>query len=462
MDSLKIKGSSKKLVYICHNCGYTSPKWLGRCPGCEMWHTFVEEEVIVGAGVKADSVSLHESPQPIDRIEASEGERLVSGISELDRVLGGGIVPGSSVLVGGEPGIGKSTLLLQLLHRIALSGKRVIYISGEESAKQIKLRASRIGALSENLLVLVEINLDEIAKHIENVHPAVVVVDSIQTMYTPSLASVPGSVSQVRESAERLILLAKRTAIPMFLVGHVTKEGSIAGPKVLEHMVDAVLYFEGDGAHAYRIIRSVKNRYGPANEIGVFEMRERGLEEVTNPSAYFLAGRRSSVPGSVVVASGEGTRPLLVEIQSLVVPSTLGIPRRTAIGVDTNRVSLLVAVMERVLGMRIGGCDIYLNVAGGVRVTEPAVDLGIVSSLVSGFLDKPILPGTVVFGEVGLTGEVRRVGHVGARVREAGRLGFTVCVMPTMDSGEVRKECESHIDRIFEIDTLSKLVECLF
>lgn len=425
-----------------------------------MWHTFVEE-VRTGAGADANRVFLHGSLQSIDTIEASEGERLISGIGELDRVLGGGIVPGSSVLVGGEPGIGKSTLLLQLLHRIALTGKKVLYVSGEESAKQVKLRASRIGAISENLLVLVEINLDEIVKHVENIHPAAVVIDSIQTVCTPALASVPGSVSQVRESAERLILLSKQTGIPMFLVGHVTKEGSLAGPKILEHMVDAVLYFEGDGAHMYRIIRSVKNRYGPANEIGVFEMKEKGLEEVTNPSAYFLAGRRGTVPGSVVVASVEGTRPILVEIQSLVVPTTLGIPRRTVIGVDANRVSLLVAVMERVLGMRIGGCDIFLNVAGGVRVTEPAVDLGIISSLISGFLDRPISSGTVIFGEVGLTGEVRGVSHVEARVREASRLGFNTCVMPLMGGG---KEIgyESQIERIFKIEALDRLMECLF
>ena len=335
----------------------------------------------------------------------------------MDRVLVGGIVNVSVTLVGCDPGIGKSTLLLQILHNLAEKGLKILYVSGEESAKQIKLRGRRIGASSKNLIVLVEIDLDNIIRHIKEISPSVVVIDSIQTMYSSVLTSAPGSVGQVRESSGRLILMSKKTGIPIFLVGHVTKDGSIAGPKVLEHMVDTVLYFEGDSGHAYRIIRSIKNRFGPTNEIGVFEMRDVGLIEVTNPSAFFLTERPEGAAGSVVVPSIEGTRPILIEIQSLVSPTSFGMPRRTTIGVDHNRVSLLAAVMDKICGFRLGGHDIFINVAGGMNVDEPAVDLGIVASMASSFLDRPIDAGTVVFGEVGLTGEVRGISQMDMRIK---------------------------------------------
>jgi len=369
-------------------------------------------------------------PLPIDAIEADEKDRIVVGIEEVDRVLGGGIVAGSAVLIGGDPGIGKSTLLMQVVERIAATGKRVLYVSGEESARQIKMRGTRIGALSSNLLILIETSLEAIQQQVKEVNPAVVVIDSIQTLYSSAYSSAPGSVTQVREASERLIIQSKQSGVPLFLIGHVTKDGSIAGPRVLEHMVDTVLYFEGDSGLSFRIVRAVKNRYGPTNEIGVFEMREGGLCEVANPSALFLSERPSGVAGSAVTASMEGTRPILVEVQSLVSETSMGIPRRTAIGVDHNRVSLLAAVIDRVCGFPLASRDIFINVAGGVKVAEPAIDLAIVSSLTSSFLNRPVDFGTLVFGEVGLTGEVRGVGQVQSRVKEAGRMGFTRAILP--------------------------------
>lgn len=419
-----------KTNFFCQNCGHQSPKWLGKCPSCGGWNQFVEEEIRdEGAGPFAE-MQFGEVPVPITDIPAEEKERLLTGIAEMDRVLGGGIVAGSAVLVGGDPGIGKSTLLLQILQNLAATGVRCLYVSGEESAGQIKLRGRRIGADSSNLIVLIEINLENILKRITETAPAVVVIDSIQTVYSSLLSSAPGSVGQVRETSGRLILQAKKTGIPLFLIGHVTKDGSLAGPKVLEHMVDTVLYFEGDAGHAYRIIRGIKNRFGPAGEIGVFEMRDRGLVEVGNPSAFFLSERPESAAGSVVVPSMEGSRPILVEIQSLASPNNFGAPRRTTIGVDHNRVALLVAVLDKVCNMPVGSRDIFLNVAGGVKVEEPAVDLGVVASLASSFLDRPIDPGTVVFGEVGLTGEVRGISQTEMRLREAARMGFHRCILP--------------------------------
>ncbi|MBN1615074.1 MAG: DNA repair protein RadA [Deltaproteobacteria bacterium] len=426
------KGNAKKsrTLFFCQGCGHQSPKWLGRCPSCGEWNQFVEEEV--GAvSLAADSeFRFDEAPVSIDAIAADERERITTGIGEVDRVLGGGIVGGSAVLVGGDPGIGKSTLLLQVLQKLAERGMTCLYVSGEESARQIKLRGLRLGASSKNLLVLVEIMLENILERIREIKPEVVVIDSIQTVYASELSSAPGSVSQVREASGRLILHAKKAGVPVFLIGHVTKDGSIAGPKVLEHMVDTVLYFEGETGHAYRIIRGMKNRFGPTNEIGVFEMRDTGLCEVVNPSAFFLSERPEGTAGSVVVPSMEGTRPILVEIQSLASPTNLGMPRRTTIGVDHNRVSLLVAVMDKICGLRLGSQDIFINVAGGVKVDEPAVDLGIVASLASSFLDRPIDAGTVVFGEVGLTGEVRGISQMEVRIREAARMGFTRCILP--------------------------------
>jgi len=420
----------QKTAFFCQNCGYESPKWVGKCPGCGEWNRFAEEPTKAMDSRVPPEYQLNEKPRPIDAVEADEKARLKTGLEEMDRVLGGGIVAGSAILVGGDPGIGKSTLLLQVLHRLAAGGRKVLYVTGEESASQIRLRADRIGASSKNIYVLVEVALENILKYIKEVGPAVVVIDSIQTVYCSLLSSAPGSVGQVREASERLIIFAKKTGIPVFLVGHVTKDGSIAGPKVLEHMVDTVLYFEGDSGHSYRIIRGIKNRFGPTNEIGVFEMRDRGLVEVSNPSEYFLTERPEGMAGSVVVASIEGTRPILVEVQALVVSTSFGMPRRTAIGVDVNRVSLLVAVLDKIGGLHLGNHDIFLNVAGGVRLSEPAADLGVVAAIASSFLDRPIDPKTVVFGEVGLTGEVRGINQMEIRIREAARMGFTRCVLP--------------------------------
>jgi len=449
-----------KTTFFCRDCGYESPKWLGKCPGCNEWNVFIEEEE---AGRGGDSgygtLSMNESPLSIGSIEADEQERIKTDVLEMDRVLGGGIVEGSAVLVGGDPGIGKSTLLLQMLQKLAEKGRNVLYVSGEESARQIKLRGMRIGADSKNLLVLVETALENILQHLQTLKPDVAVIDSVQTVYSTSLGSAPGSVGQVREISGRLVLFAKKTGISLFLVGHVTKDGAIAGPKVLEHMVDTVLYFEGDSGHAYRIIRGMKNRFGPSNEIGVFEMRDSGLMEVLNPSAFFLSERPDAAAGSVVVPSMEGTRPILVEIQSLVSPSSLGMPRRTSIGVDHNRVSLLVAVLDRICGLHLGSQDIFLNVAGGIRVDEPAVDLGIVAAMASSFLNRPICPGTVVFGEVGLTGEVRGIAQMIPRIREAARMGFARCILPRALSQEIPEVSGMELCRV---GNLGALLENLF
>jgi DNA repair protein RadA/Sms len=448
-----------KTAFFCQNCGYESPKWIGKCPGCGEWNRFAEEPTKATDSRVPPEYQLNEKPRSIDTVEADEKGRLKTGMEEMDRVLGGGIVAGSAILVGGDPGIGKSTLLLQVMHRLASGGRKVLYVTGEESASQIKLRADRIGASSKGLYVLVEVALENILKYIKEVGPAAVVIDSIQTVYCSLLSSAPGSVGQVREASERLIIFSKKTGIPVFLVGHVTKDGSIAGPKVLEHMVDTVLYFEGDSGHSYRIIRGIKNRFGPTNEIGVFEMRDRGLVEVSNPSEYFLTERPEGVAGSVVVASIEGTRPILVELQALVVSTSFGMPRRTAIGVDTNRVSLLVAVMDKVGGLHLGNHDIFVNVAGGVKLSEPAVDLGITAAIASSFLDRPIDPKTVVFGEVGLTGEVRGINQMEVRVREAERMGFRRCILPKT---QLRGTLQGGAMELVRIGSLRELLGNLF
>ena len=446
-------------MFFCQNCGHQSSKWLGKCPSCSEWNQFVEEEVRSVDSSLASEIPFNEAPLPIEDIVADEKERVSTGIMEMDRVLGGGIVNGSVTLVGGDPGIGKSTLLLQILQNLAAQNLQVLYVSGEESAKQIKLRGKRIGAASGNLLVLVEIALENIIRHIRDISPKAVVVDSIQTVYTSALGSAPGSVGQVRESSGKLILLSKKTGIPVFLIGHVTKDGSIAGPKVLEHMVDTVLYIEGDSGHAYRIVRGIKNRFGPTNEVGIFEMRDSGLSEVSNPSAFFLTERPEGAAGSVVVPSMEGTRPILIEIQALVNPTNFGMPRRTAIGVDPNRVSLLVAVMDKVCGLHLSNHDIFINVAGGIKVNEPAIDLGIVSAMASSFLDRPIDPGIAVFGEVGLTGEIRGISQMETRIKEASRMGFTRCILPRTFSqgGSVEKKMG-----LIRIGNLKELLENLF
>ncbi len=448
-----------KTAFFCQDCGYQSPKWLGKCPACGVWNRFVEEEEPVSVLGKDADLSFNTPPLPIDEIAAEEGDRIVSGIDEVDRVLGGGLVGGSVILVGGEPGIGKSTLLLQILQHLAARGSKVLYVSGEESAKQIRLRGQRIGALSGNLLVLTEISIEKITQHFREVKPSILVVDSIQTTYSANLSSAPGSVGQVREGAQQFVLLAKKTGVPVFIIGHVTKDGAIAGPKILEHMVDTVLYFEGDSGHPYRIIRAIKNRYGPTNEVGVFEMGDSGLKEVANPSSFFLNERPEGTVGSVVVPSIEGTRPILIEVQGLVGANLFGTPRRTAIGVDHNRVSLLTSVMDKVWGKNICGHDIFINVAGGIKVDEPAVDLGVVSAILSSFLDRPIDPHTIVLGEVGLTGEIRRVAQIEERVKEAARMGFNRCILP---KGQKDITPSSQKIKLFPISNLKQLMEHLF
>ena len=424
----------KKTVFFCQNCGHEESKWLGQCPACKEWNTFVEEKVTVPKAGNASALGpaggAAQQPVLLTSVDTDEDERIRTGIGELDRVLGGGIVQGSLVLVGGDPGIGKSTLLLQVCQKLSAMGKKILYISGEESLKQIKLRADRMGTFSENLYLLCETNLELIRSSIERQKPDMAVIDSIQTMYNEEVSSAPGSVSQVRESTNVLLQLAKGLNIAIFIVGHVTKEGTVAGPRVLEHMVDTVLYFEGDRHVSYRILRGVKNRFGSTNEIGVFEMRREGLVEVENPSEYMLSGRPENASGSVVACAMEGTRPILMEIQALVCHSNFGMPRRTAAGLDYNRVNLLMAVLEKRLGLSLGNCDAYINIAGGIRMNEPAIDLGLVLAIVSSYKDRPIDEKTICFGEVGLSGEVRAVSMAEQRVLEAKKLGFKTCILP--------------------------------
>jgi DNA repair protein RadA/Sms len=448
---------ASKTIFLCQRCGYQTPKWMGKCPDCGEWHSLVEEKA--PSGPAFSSRGFPSTPVPIDAVEMTLVKRMASGIEEFDRVLGGGLVPGSLVLIGGDPGIGKSTLMLQVLHRLASHNHKVLYISGEESIQQIKLRNNRLGTGSEGLWVVSETGLEPIRAMADEMTPDVIVVDSVQTIFNPDLTSAPGSVSQVREATMHLMFLAKRTGIPIFLVGHVTKDGAIAGPRLLEHMVDTVLYFEGSQNNVFRVLRAVKNRFGSTNEIGVFEMREKGLCEVLNPSSVFLSERPRLVPGSVVTASIEGSRPILLEIQGLVARSTLGTPRRTVLGVDYNRVSLLVAIMEKKLGLHLANEDIFVNVAGGVKVDEPAVDLGIVSVIASSFLDKPVKGRTVVLGEIGLTGEVRTISRVEQRVGEAAKMGFTRCLLPANNLKHLKG---ANTMALVGVETVSELVDLLF
>ena len=429
----------KKTVFFCQNCGHEETKWLGQCPMCKEWNTFVEEKVIassVSASVKTDR-DIEKKIVALSQVNTDEQKRFQTGMKELDRVLGGGIVPGSLVLVGGDPGIGKSTLLLQVCQKLAKE-RQVLYISGEESQAQIKLRANRMGNFSDNMKLFCETNLGTIRDVIEKKQPEFVVIDSIQTMYSEEVASAPGSVSQVRESTNVFMQLAKGLGITIFIVGHVTKEGTVAGPRVLEHMVDTVLYFEGDRHASYRILRGVKNRFGSTNEIGVFEMRQNGLVEVENPSEYMLSGKPENASGSVVACSIEGTRPLLIEIQALVCDTNFGMPRRTATGTDYNRVNLLMAVLEKRIGLHLANCDAYVNIAGGIRMNEPAIDLGIVMAIVSSYKNRPVDERMIVFGEVGLSGEVRAVNMPEQRVAEEKKLGFETCVVPEVSLDMVK------------------------
>ncbi len=420
----------KKTKFVCQECGYESPKWMGRCPGCQKWNTMVEElDNTAGSGTST-SKTKREKATPITQVEKLEQPRSDTGIRELNRVLGGGLVPGSFILVGGDPGIGKSTLLLQATHELAKRGLPVLYVSGEESVQQIRLRADRLEALSDRLLVVSETDLTAVQLLMNEAKPRVVVIDSIQTMFHPDIGSAPGSVAQVRECTGKLMRWAKERNIAIMIVGHVTKSGTLAGPRMLEHMVDCVLYFEGERHHTYRVLRAVKNRFGSTNEIGVFEMKEEGLIEVDNPSELFLSGRPVGAPGTAVTASMEGTRPVLVELQALVAPTSFATPKRMATGIDHNRVTMIMAVLEKRLGLFLQNYDAYINVVGGVRIDEPAVDLSVAVSLASSFRDLATSPFDLFIGEVGLTGEVRGVSRIEQRVAEAQNMGFRRIILP--------------------------------
>ena len=450
---------TRKTVYFCQNCGYESAKWMGQCPGCNEWNTFVEETVSpLSAGKNGKRSQGLAKPKGLSEIDLSEDERKSSGMGELDRVLGGGIVQGSLVLVGGDPGIGKSTLLLQMCRNLAGKETEVLYISGEESLRQIKMRAMRIGTFTDSLKLLCETNLTVIRELIEKKTPKVAIIDSIQTMYDEDISSAPGSVSQVRESTSVLMQLAKGLGVTIFIVGHVTKEGNVAGPRVLEHMVDTVLYFEGDRHASYRILRAVKNRFGSTNEIGVFEMRNEGLEEVKNPSQFLLDGKPQGASGSVVACSMEGTRPILIEVQALVCQSNFGIPRRTAAGTGFNRVNLLMAVLEKRAGLHLSTCDAYVNIAGGIKMNEPAIDLGICLAIASSSRDVVVDDRLLAFGEVGLSGEVRAVSMAEQRVAEAKKLGFDRVILP--------KVCQKSVEKIqgiqkLYVETVREAIQCV-
>ena len=435
----------KKTAFFCQSCGYESSKWMGQCPACHEWNTMVEETITKSSGSVDDRIKKSVDaprvrPATLASIEMVTEDKITSGIGELDRVLGGGIVRGSMLLVGGDPGIGKSTLLLQVCKNVSGSGHSILYVSGEESLKQIKMRAVRLGEFTDDLKLLSETNLDTITDIIVNTKPEMVVIDSIQTMFNESVQGAPGSVGQVRETTGVLLKIAKTLGISIFIIGHVTKEGAVAGPRVLEHMVDTVLYFEGDTKGAYRILRGVKNRFGSTDEIGVFEMNEQGLREVTNPSEFMLSGRPENASGSVVTCCMEGSRPLLVEIQALVCDTNFGFPRRQATGTDYNRVNLLMAVLEKRVGMRLSNSDAYVNIAGGMKINEPSMDLGIVMAVASSFRNRPIDESMICFGEVGLSGEVRAVSQVAQRVAEAERLGFKTVVLPEASLKSLKKK----------------------
>lgn len=448
--------AKSKTVFFCKECGFESGKWLGQCPGCKQWDTFVEEPVMKKS-VSGNAIRYTKDPELLSNIKVEEEPRVGSGIGELDRVLGGGIVPGSLVLVGGDPGIGKSTLLLQMCREIIHKQKKVLYISGEESLRQIKMRAERLGVFDGELLLLCETNLDSIEGTIDKIKPDIVVIDSIQTMFKEEVSSAPGSVSQVREATGALMRMAKVLGVTIFIIGHVTKEGVVAGPRVLEHMVDTVLYFEGDNYASYRILRAVKNRFGSTNEIGVFEMRGSGLVEVKNPSEYMLKGRPEGESGSVVAASMEGTRPILVEVQALVCRTNFNMPRRTSAGTDYNRVNLLMAVLEKRLGIQLSDCDAYVNVAGGMRVTEPALDLAVIMAILSSYKNIALDSKTILFGEVGLTGEIRAVNMAEQRVIEAAKMGFEVCILP-----QVNKESIKNTDiRLIGVKNIQEVMTAL-
>ncbi len=449
-----------KVIYRCRACGVGIPKWMGQCPECGGWDTLAEERSVAGSGVeKKKNASFLPEPVPIDSVRARETDRVKTGLKEFDRVLGGGVVEGSLILIGGDPGIGKSTLMLQVLSKLSDSGKKCLYVSGEESVRQISMRGKRLESRSSSMFVVSETDLESILAMVELSQYDALVIDSIQTVFHPEVSSTPGSVTQIREASMHFMKLAKSTGIPVFLVGHVTKGGAIAGPRIMEHMVDTVLYFEGDKSHVFRILRAVKNRFGSTNEIGVFEMNENGLIQVPNPSAVFLSERSTASPGSVVTSCMEGTRPILVEIQGLVSSSNLGTPRRTVLGLDSHRVALIIAVMEKRLGMNLTSLDIFMNVTGGVKIVEPSADLAIAAALASSFLDKPVDQKTTLIGEIGLTGEIRAVDHAQARVKEASKMGFTTCLVPGNNIKQLSRIKNMTIEGV---GFLKSVVEVLF
>jgi len=451
----------ERTIFVCQSCGNQSPKWLGRCPECGSWNSLVEERqkgALMGEQW-TPFMKEERAPRLYQEIEEGELQRVRTGIEEFDRVLGGGIVPASLVLIGGEPGIGKSTLLLQVAEKLSLQGEVILYRSGEESESQIKLRGERLGLSPPKLYFLAETCLERVFEQVERLHPTTVIVDSIQTIFSSRFQSAPGSISQVREGALQLLFLSKRRKIAIFIIGHVTKEGYIAGPRTMEHIVDTVLYFEGERHHAHRIIRAVKNRFGPANELGIFEMGPRGLQPVPNPSQVLLAERSMNVPGSVVISCIEGSRPLLVEVQALVSSTSYGNPRRVTIGLDYNRVSLLIAVLEKKMGLKLQRDDIFVNLAGGVSVLEPATDLGVVIAIASSFKNLAVDPHTAIFGEVGLTGEVRGINQAPSRIKEAAAMSFQRCILPrsNLASSERRQNIE-----LIGVRSLKEAMETLF
>ena len=421
--------AKNKTVFVCNECGYESPKWMGKCPACNAWNSFFEEKVVSSSSLNSGKKKEVSKPIELNKIEGKTEAKISTGFNELDRVLGGGLVNGSLILLGGEPGIGKSTLILQICNKIKTDGK-VLYISGEESGEQIKLRADRLGVKNDNLLFLSETNIENIEENILSINPKLVIIDSIQTMYSDEITSAAGSVSQVREITAKIMRTCKENSITTILIGHVTKDGNIAGPRVLEHMVDTVLYLEGERYFSYRMLRGVKNRFGSTNEIGMFEMEAEGLVEITDPSKVLISEREDNPAGSVVIASMEGTRPLLVEFQALTTPTVYGMPRRTANGIDYNRLAVLIAVLEKKIGLNLGSQDVYLNIVSGLKINEPAIDLGIIAAMVSSFKNLPIDTGTVVLGEVGLTGEIRSVNLIDKRLKEIEKLGFKKCIIP--------------------------------
>ena len=450
--------------YVCQSCGHRAPKWLGKCPECEAWNTLAEEKVkVTSSNRKAgNGVVDVKSVQPVTAVKALTQNRLITGIGEFDRTLGGGLVEGSLTLIGGDPGIGKSTLLLQSMGEMAKSGAKVLYVSGEESPAQIKLRANRLGALSDNLLVCSEICIEDVLRLIDQVQPDALVLDSVQTFFTADLQSAPGSIGQVREVAFKIFQDVKKRAMPALLIGHITKDGAIAGPKSLEHIVDTVIYFEGEKGHSYRILRTIKNRFGSTPEIGVFEMLPKGLVGVENPSDIFLSERPADSPGSIIVSNMEGSRPLLVEVQALVTSSSsIGMPRRMSAGFDHNRTSLLVAIMEKRLGLNLQGEDIFINIAGGLKISEPAVDMGVAAAIAGSFRNRSVDSHTVMIGEVGLTGEVRSVMQLEARLTEAERLGFKKCVVPHSIKEDRLLNKNSSL-RLVPVKTLSEAFDAVF